>query len=73
MPDLSQTHFTSGELGDLLGVQSWKIARLFELGIMREPPRVGGRRLIAKSLVPQVVESLRLRGWLAESEVPRVE
>ena len=40
-------YLSLGELGDLLGVQSWRIARLFELGILAEPPRIGRRRLIA--------------------------
>jgi len=53
-----------GELGDTLGVQSWRIARLFELGILSEPPRIGRRRLIPKSMVPQIVDALRARGWL---------
>jgi len=53
-----------GELGDALGVQSWRIARLFELGLLREPPRVARRRLIPKSMVPTIVDLLRDRGWL---------
>jgi hypothetical protein len=64
----SQTHFSAGELGDLLGVQSWRIARCFELGLVPEPPRVGGRRLIAQSLVPDIVAALRERGWLPSHE-----
>jgi len=57
-------YLSLGELGDLLSVQSWRIARLFELGVIPEPPRVGGRRLIPKTLVPQVVDALRERDWL---------
>jgi hypothetical protein len=57
---------TTGELGDALGVQSWRIARLFELGVLPEPQRIGGRRLIPRSAIPAVVDALRARGWLAE-------
>ena len=64
MPTATPSHFTSGELGDFLGVQAWKIARVFELGILEEPDRVGGRRLIPKSLIPAIVDALRDRGWL---------
>ena len=49
MPTTAPSHFTSGELGDFLGVQAWKISRLFEVGVLKEPDRVGGRRLIPKS------------------------
>jgi hypothetical protein len=59
-------HFTTGELGDFLGVQAWRIARLFELGILVEPPRVGGRRLIPQSMIPDIVDALRTRGWRSE-------
>jgi len=65
---LSQSHFTTGELGELLGVQAWRIARLFELGVLAEPPRIGGRRLIAKELIPAVADALRERGWLPQQE-----
>ncbi len=57
-----------GDVADLLGVQSWRVARLFELGILPEPPRSGRRRLIPKSMVPEIVDALRERGWLPESE-----
>jgi hypothetical protein len=56
-----------GGLGDTLGVQSWRIARLFELGILSEPPRIGRRRLIPKSMIPLIVDALRTRGWLPPS------
>ena len=70
MPTVDTPPFlTTGELGDLIAVQSWRIARLFELGLLPEPPRSGGRRLIPKEMVPDVVDALRLRGWLPESEV----
>ena len=62
-----RSHFTCGELGDLLGVQAWRIARLFELGCVAEPPRVGGRRLIAAAMLPEIVAALRQRGWLSSS------
>ena len=66
MPKTS-SHVTSiGELADALGVQSWRIARLFELGILDEPPRISNRRVIPKSLIPAIVDALRSRGWLPE-------
>jgi len=60
-------YVTTGELGDILGVQAWRIVRLFELGAQSEPQRIGGRRLIPRSMIPEIVDALRNRGWLAES------
>jgi hypothetical protein len=68
MPIATRTHFTTGELGDFLGVQAWKIARLFETRALPEPLRVGGRRLIPQALIPDVVDGLRRRGWLPAEE-----
>jgi hypothetical protein len=56
-------HYSIGELAELLVVQGWRIARLFELGIVPEPPRVAGRRLIPAAMIPEIVEALRVRGW----------
>ena len=55
---------STGELGDELGVQSWRISRLFELGVVEEPPRVAGRRMIPRALIPRIVKALGERGWL---------
>lgn len=68
-----RTHFTCGELGDTLGVQAWRIARIFEVGIVDEPPRVGGRRLIPQALIPEIVDALRAKGWLGEPAKLRQE
>lgn len=67
MPTTTPSHFTSGELGDFLGIQAWKISRLFELGIVDEPDRVGGRRLIPKWMIPCIVSALQDRGWVAKT------
>ena len=56
--------FATGEVADAIGVQSWRIARLFQLGILPEPPRMSGRRVIAESDIPTIIEALVARGWL---------
>jgi hypothetical protein len=53
-----------GELADCYRIQSWRISRLFELGLVEEPPRVAGRRMIPHSLIPAIEEALRAKGWL---------
>lgn len=60
-------YLSLGELADALGVQSWRIGRLFESGELREPPRVGRQRAIPKAMVPAIVEALRRHGWIADS------
>jgi len=62
-------YVTTGELGDALGVQAWRIARLFELGVLPEPQRIARRRLIPRSAIPAVVDALRARGWLGAADV----
>lgn len=66
---MSSPHYlTTGEGADALGVQTWRVARLFQLKIVKEPPRIGGRRLIPKTIVPDIVDGLRERGWLEEPD-----
>jgi hypothetical protein len=67
----TRTHFTTGELGDFPGVQAWKIARRFETRALPEPARVGGRRLVAQSMIADVADGLRRRGWRPEQGAAR--
>ncbi len=60
MPDF----FTTREMADLLGTQTWRIRRLFEDGTLPEPPRFVGKRAIPHQSTPSVVDALRKRGWL---------
>ena len=53
-----------GQLAEDLGVQAWRIARLFELGVIPEPPRLSGRRIIPTAVIPAVISALRDRQWL---------
>lgn len=67
LTNLSRSFLSLGEVAELLSVQSWRIARLFELGVLPEPERVAGRRMIPSDMVPEVAEALRARGWLTKS------
>ncbi len=60
--------FTTRQLADVLGTQEWRVRRLFELGIVREAERFGGKRVILGRQIPQIVDALRNRGWLAQEE-----
>lgn len=59
-----QTQFTTGELAAFLGAREWRVRRLFEDGTLEEPPRFGGKRAIPRSMIPDVCDALRDRGWL---------
>ena len=71
--------FTTRELGDHLGrrygcdVPTWKVRRLFELGILPEPAKFGRNRVILPQDVPKVIAALRARGWLPSEELVESE
>lgn len=58
------TQFTTREVGELLGVEEWRVRRLFEDGTLPEPPRFAGKRIIFRDRLPEILDSLRARGWL---------
>lgn len=56
--------YSTRDVADLLGVDLWRIRRLFEDGTLEEPGRLAGRRAIPSELVPTIVDKMRSRGWL---------
>ncbi len=50
-------------------VEEWQVRRLFEDGDLPEVPKFGGKRMVDHSLVPEIVEALRNRGWLPAQPV----
>lgn len=59
-----QSAFTTRELAELLGTDTWRVRRLFESGSIPEPPRFGGKRAIPREMIPDVAIALRERGWV---------
>ncbi len=59
---------TTGEVAELLSVQASRVARLFEMGIIDEPHRSAGRRMISASMVPLIAAEMRRRGWIKNQE-----
>jgi hypothetical protein len=51
-----------------LGVPSWVVARLYLRGLLPEPARVGGKRVLRESDLPAVEAALRSMGYLPTSE-----
>ena len=62
-------HFlTTREVAELLGVETWRVRRLYEAGRLPEPPRFAGHRAIPRETIPAIVDALRARGWLPGPE-----
>jgi len=57
--------FSTREMADLLGVDTWRVQRLFEDGTLPEPSRFAGKRAIPRTMVAQILDALRARGWLS--------
>lgn len=66
MPEL----FTTREVADLFGSDTWRVRRLFEDGTLPEPGRFAGKRAIPRQLLPAIVEALKARGWLHTAPEP---
>ena len=60
--------FSSRELAEILGTETWRIQRIFQDGTLPEPPRLAGRRCIQSSQIPAIVDALRARRWLPDLE-----
>jgi hypothetical protein len=56
--------YSTRQVAEVLGVESWRIQRLFEDGTIAEPERFAGKRAIPPVLIPQIVDALRQRDWL---------
>ena len=60
--------YSTRELAEMLGTETWRVRRLFESGTLPEPSRFAGKRAIPREMIPAVVDALRERGWLPERE-----
>ena len=61
-------HYTTREVAAILATDQWRVRRLFEDGTIPEPLRFAGKRAIPSSAIPSIVDALRARGWLPETE-----
>ncbi len=63
-------YLTVGAVARRFGCPPWQVRRLFERGLLPQPPRVGAYRVIPIADLPRVEEALRQAGYLGpESEV----
>lgn len=65
---MSRNVFSTAEVAKLLGIETWRVRRLFEDGTLPEPDRFAGKRAIAHDTVPAIVDALRERHWLPTSD-----
>lgn len=63
-------HYTTRELAEFLGTSEWRVRRLFQSRVLGETPRFAGKRAIPRERIPEIVDALRERGWLADGCSP---
>ena len=60
---------TTREVAESLpGITEWQIRRCYELHLLPDPPRFGGKRAVPAEHFPLLVDALCKRGWLSEEE-----
>jgi hypothetical protein len=60
--------YSTSDIARTLGVETWRVRRLFESQALPEPGRFAGKRAIPDVMVPVIVDELRARGWLPAQE-----
>ena len=58
--------WTLGDIARLYDRPVWMVRRLYERGLLPEPPRVGGYRVVPLADVPLVEAAMRRAGYLTE-------
>jgi hypothetical protein len=59
--------FSTQDVARLLGVQRWQIQRIYENGVLPEPQRFAGKRMISGTDLPPLIDALRTRGFLPDA------
>jgi hypothetical protein len=57
-------YLTVGAIAARLGCRPWQVRRLFERGLLPQPPRVGAYRVIPAADLPKVKAALCRAGYL---------
>jgi hypothetical protein len=60
--------FSTSQVAEFVGVETWRVRRLFEDGTLAEPQRFAGKRAIPAESIPIIIDALRTRGWLKPVE-----
>jgi hypothetical protein len=59
--------YSTSQVAQMLGIEEWKVRRLFEDHTLPEPPRISGRRLISQRYIQTIRRACQARRWLEES------
>jgi hypothetical protein len=59
---------TVGQAARALGIDAWQVARLYERGILEEPPRLGRYRTIHRDDLPALRRAAQAAGYLPPAE-----
>ena len=71
---MTNRHYSTRDIAEVLGIETWRVRRLFENGELPEPGRFAGKRAIPSELIPAIVDRLRKHGWIpAQQEAAYVE
>ena len=63
--------FSTREAADLLGAEEWQVRRVITRGLVPEPPRFAGKRIITGEMLPAIIDALRTCGWLPPTDPAR--
>jgi hypothetical protein len=58
------TILTLGQVGEIFGLPTWKVRRLYERGLLPEASRVGLCRVIDESDLPSIESALKVAGYI---------
>jgi AraC-like DNA-binding protein len=64
MSESEPRYLTMGEVAERLHCQAWRVARVFQRGLLPETPRVGRYRVVREDQVPEVKRALEKAGYL---------
>ena len=64
---------TSGQVANRFGCKIYHVHRIFDMGMLPQPPRVGKQRVIDPELLPLIRESLLKAGYRVHDEAAKAE
>jgi hypothetical protein len=62
--DANATFLTLGQVAKQIGIKVWKVRRVYERGLLAEPSRIGGYRVVTATELPTLLETLRAVGYM---------
>jgi len=63
---MANADLTLGDLARHFGIPLWKIQRIYQRGLLAQPRRIGGYRIVNARDLPVIAAALRTAGYLAK-------